>query len=128
RAEVRPVHVGVGHADDAVVAELLDVEVLRTDAGPERRDHRPDFVAADHLVEPRTLDVQNLPFDRQDRLEAAVAPLLGRTTCRLALDDVQLALRRIPFLAVGELAAQAAAVARAPAVVESARAAVRRGR
>ena len=36
-----------------------------------------------------------LPLDRQDRLEAAVAALLGRSAGRIALDDVDLGLRRI---------------------------------
>ena len=64
----------------------------------------------EHLVEPRLLDVQNLALERQDRLEAAIAPLLGRPSGRLALDDVQLAQRRIALLAVGQLAGQGTAV------------------
>ena len=55
RADVRAVHVGVGHDDDAVVAQLGDVEVVRAtfarrarapalaDAGTQRGDHREDF-------------------------------------------------------------------------------------
>ena len=108
RADVGSVHVRVGHDDDAVVAQLLDVEVLGADAAPERRDHRPDLVAAQHLVEARPLDVEDLPLERQDRLELPVAPLLGRAAGRLALDDVQLAQRRVALLAVGQLARQAA--------------------
>ena len=77
-----------------------------------RGDHRPDRVAAQHLVEARLLDVQDLAADRQDRLEAAIAPLLGGAAGRIALDDVDLALRRIALLAVGELARQHAAVER----------------
>jgi hypothetical protein len=48
-----------------------------------------------------------LPLQRQDRLELAVAPLLGRAAGGVALDDVQLAQRRILLLAVGQLAGQA---------------------
>ena len=77
RPDVRSVHVGVRHDDDAVVAQLLDVEVLAADAAAERRDHRLDLVAAQHLVEARLLDVQDLALDRQDRLESPVASLLG---------------------------------------------------
>ena len=84
----------------------------------ERRDHRLDFVAAQHLVEAGFLDVEDLALDRQDRLEAAIAPLLRRAACRLTLDDVDLAQRRIAFLAVGELAGQRAAVERALAADE----------
>jgi hypothetical protein len=111
--DVRAVHVRVGHDDDAVVAELLDVEVLGADAAAERGDHRLDLVAAQHLVEAGLLDVEDLALDRQDRLEATIPALLCRPAGRLALDDVDLALCRIAFLAVGELAGEAAAVERA---------------
>ena len=104
-----------------MVAELLEVEVLDADAAAERRDHRLDLVAAEHLVEARLLDVQNLALERQDRLEAAIAPLLGRSACRIALDDVELAEGRIALLAVGELAGQRAAVERALAADQVAR-------
>jgi hypothetical protein len=42
RADVRAVHVGVGHDDDAVVAQLVDVEVFAADAGAQRGDQRDD--------------------------------------------------------------------------------------
>ncbi len=80
---------------------------------PERGDHRLDLVAAEHLVEARALDVEDLSLDREDRLEAPVAALLGRAAGGLALDDVQLALRRVALLTVGQLAGQAAVVERA---------------
>src|SRR5262249_23014636 len=121
RPDVRAVDVGVGHDDDAVVAELLDVEVLRAHTAAKRRDHRLDLVAAEHLVEARLLDVQDLALERQDRLEATVASLLRRPAGRLSLDDVELALRRIALLAVGELAGKRAAVQRALAADEIAR-------
>jgi uncharacterized membrane protein len=45
RADVRAVHVGVGHDDDAVVAQLVDVEVVAVpaDAGAQRGDQRDDL-------------------------------------------------------------------------------------
>src|SRR5439155_6344565 len=96
---------------DAVVAQLGDVEVVAAralaDAGAERRDERQDLVARDELLVARLLDVEDLAAQRQDRLELAIAPLLGRAARRIALDDVDLAQRRILLLAVGELAAQA---------------------
>ena len=82
----------------------------------------------EHLVEAGLLDVQDLALDRQDRLEAPVAALLGRAAGRFALDDVELALRRIALLAVGQLAGQAAAVERALAADEIARLARRLAR
>ena len=121
RPDVRAVHVGVGHDDDAVIPELLDVEVFDADAAPERGDHRLDLVAAEHLVESRLLDVEDLSLDRKDRLKAPIAPLLGRAAGRLSFDDVNLALRGVALLAVGELAGKAAAVERALAAHQVAR-------
>ena len=82
----------------------------------------------EHLVEARLLDVQDLALERQDGLEAPVAPLLGRAAGRVALDDVDLAERGIALLAVGELARQRAAVERALAPDELARLARRLAR
>ena len=95
-----------------MVAQLRDVEAVADplDPGPEGDDQRPDVLAGDDLVEARLLDVEELAAERQDRLEAAVAALLGRATGRVALDDVQLAARGIALLAVGELARQRQAV------------------
>ena len=54
-----------------------------------------------------------LPLMRQNRLEAAVAPLLGRAAGGVAFDDVELALRRVALLTIGELARERAVVERA---------------
>ena len=80
------------------------------DARPERDDQRPDVLARQDLVQARLLDVEDLAAQRQDRLEATVAALLGRAAGRVALDDVELAAGRIAFLAVGQLARQGHAV------------------
>ena len=45
RADMRAVDVRVGHDDDLVVAQLLDVEVVAPDAGAERGDQRADLLA-----------------------------------------------------------------------------------
>ena len=112
RADVRAVDVGVGHQHDAAVAQFGEVEpaLLRlaaADPGAERGDQRADLGRAQHAVEPRALDVQDLALQRQDRLELAVAALLGRAARAVALDDEDLGARRVAFLAVGELARQA---------------------
>ena len=128
RADVRAIDVRVGHDDDAVIAQLGDVEVLGADAAAERRDHGLDLLAAEHLVEARLLDVQDLALERQDGLEPPIAALLGRAAGRLALDDVELAQRGVALLAVGQLARQRAAVERALAPHEIARLARRLAR
>jgi hypothetical protein len=42
--DVRAVDVRVGHDDDAVVAQLFDVEIVLADAGAERGDQRDDLL------------------------------------------------------------------------------------
>ena len=103
---MRAVDVGVGHDDDAVVAQLGDVEIVLADAGAEGGDQGADLLGGEHLVEARLLDVENLALQRQDRLELAVAPLLGRAAGRVALDQVQFAQGRVLLLAVGQFARQ----------------------
>ena len=113
RADVRAVHVGVGHQDDLAVAQLGSIEVVLADARAQRRDHGANFFVAQHLVVARLLDVQDLALQRQDRLEPPVAALLGGAACALTLDQVHLAAVGIALRAVGQLARQAAAIQRA---------------
>ena len=87
RANVRAVHVRIGHDDDAAVAQLCDIEpafvlaialLLRlADAGADRRDHRLDLSVLEKLIFARFLDVDQLAADRQNRLITPVATLFG---------------------------------------------------
>ncbi len=104
-ADVGAVDVGVGHQDDLVVAQLVDVELV-LHAGAERIDDRLDLPVLQDLVQPGLLDVQDLAADRQDRLGARVSSTLGRATGGVALDDEDLALERVVGRAVGQLAGQ----------------------
>ena len=76
---------------------------------------------AQHLVVARLLHVQDLALQRQDRLEAPVAALLGGAAGRFTLDQEQLAAFRILLLAVGQFARQAAGIERALAARQVAR-------
>ena len=105
RADVRAVHVCIGHDDDLAVATLREVKLL-ADARAERRDHRADLGIGKDLVEACLLHVEDLAAQREDRLEPSVASLLRRTPCRVALDDVDLALVGILDGAVCELAGE----------------------
>src|SRR5471032_1787323 len=109
-ADVGAVDVRIGHDDDAVVAQLFDVEFIRADRRAQRGDQRGDLFRRQHLFEARLFHVQHFTAQRQDGLELAVAALLGRAACRVTLDDVQFAQRRVFFLAVGQLGRQAQAV------------------
>ena len=88
---------------------------------PERGDQRHDLLRRKQLVEARLLHVQHLAAQRQDGLELPVAALLGRAARGVALDDVDLAQRRILLLAIGQLARQAHAVEHALAARHLAR-------
>ena len=68
---------------------------------------------AKHLVVARLFDVEDFTFEREDRLELAIATLLGRAAGRFTLDEVELAQLRFALRAVGELARKATAVERA---------------
>jgi hypothetical protein len=91
RADVRAVHVRIGHDDDLVVAQLFEIEralaLAVADARADGGDHRADFVVLKHLVQARLLDVDELAANGQDRLELPVAPLLGRAAGGITLDD-----------------------------------------
>ena len=95
RPDVAAVDVRIGHDDDAVVAQLLDLEVVAAhagaDAGAEHGDQGGDLLGRDQLVEARLLDVEHLAAQRQDRLVLAVTALLGRAAGGVTLDDEQLA-------------------------------------
>ena len=54
------VDVGVGHDDDLVVAQFLDVEIVAADAGAHRLDEGADLLGGEHAVEAGALDVQDL--------------------------------------------------------------------
>src|SRR5256885_3864096 len=101
------------HDDDAVVAQLLDIEVVAPDPTTQRRDQRADLGRRQHLVEARSFNIQDLAFERQDRLRAPIPPLFGGTAGGVALDDEDLRQRGILLLTVGELAGQARDVQRA---------------
>ena len=84
-ADVGAIHIGIGHDDDASVAELFDIEgtllIAVTDPGADRRDHGLDFGILEHLVEAGLLHIDELAPNRQNGLESTVAALFGATSC-----------------------------------------------
>ena len=77
RPDVRAVDVGVGHDDDLVVAELVQVALGLADGRPQGGHHDPDLLIVEDLVLAGLPDVEDLAAQRQDRLELAIAALLG---------------------------------------------------
>ena len=104
-ADMRAVDIGVGHDHDLVIAQLLEIEFV-AQPGAHRLDQRAHFLRGNDPVEARTLDIEDLALERQDRLRLAVAALLGAAPCRVALDQEEFAVRGVAVLAVGQLARQ----------------------
>ncbi len=117
---MRAVDVGIRHDDDLVVAQLVGIELVAY-PGSERRDERADFLAGQHLVHARALDVEDFAAQRQHRLERAIAALLGRAAGAVALDDEQFGFRGVALLAIGELAGEGRHIERALSARELAR-------
>ena len=90
-ADVRSIHVGVGHEDDLAIAQLAGIEVVFANAGAHGRDHGADFFVTQHLVVARLFHVQNFSLERQNGLEAPVASLLGGAAGGFTLYQEQLA-------------------------------------
>ena len=86
RGDVRAVDVGVGHDDDALVAQIL-VAVARARAAAERLHQVGEFLVLLQLARRRAGDVQDLAAQRQDGLRVAVARLLGRAAGGVAFDQ-----------------------------------------
>src|SRR3990167_8488819 len=111
--DVRTVDVGVGHDDDVVVAQLVDVVLIAADTTAQGGDQGADFLGGNHLVETRFLDVENLALQRQDRLGLAVTALLGRTARGVPFHDIEFGKGRVFLLAVGQFTRQPGDIQRA---------------
>src|SRR5260370_36891177 len=107
RSYVAPIDVRICHNYDAVISQLVDVEIVAPDAGSQRGDERADFGGREHLVEARLLHVEDFALKRQDGLSAPVAALLGGTAGGFALPRQPFRERRIFLLAVSKIPGQA---------------------
>src|SRR5215210_1228940 len=94
RSNMTSVHVGVGHNDDLVVPHLLEIEAL-PHTGPYGTYQGLYFGVGEDLVDVGFLYVEDLAAQRQYGLEVSVPSAFGRSAGRVALDDVQLAPRRV---------------------------------
>src|SRR5260221_10925328 len=95
------VHVSIRHQNALVIAHVLDRELF-LDPRADRGDDRPDFLVRQNLVDSRALDVENFSAERKNRLECAIATLLRGSTRAVALDQIDLAQRRIAQRAISE--------------------------
>ena len=88
-ADVRAVDVGIGHNDDAVVAQLFGIEFFLTDTGTECSNQSGDFLAGEHFLKTGFFHVENLTLQGQNGLEFTVTALFGRTTGGITLDQIE---------------------------------------
>ena len=100
---MRAVYISVGHYDDLMVAQLFDVEFVATDAGAKRHNQIANFLAGQHLVETRALDVQDLTAQGQNGLCATIPSGLRRSASRVTLDQKDFGFGCIFFRAVFQL-------------------------
>lgn len=91
---MRAVLIGIGEDDDFVVFEVGEVEIL-VDGRAERGNQRTELLVAQHLIQPLLFGIEGLAAQGENRLIAAVAPLLGAAACGIALDDEQLIVFRL---------------------------------
>ena len=105
-ADVGAVHVGIGHDDNLVVAQLGEVHVVAAYAYAHGGDEGLDLLVGQHSVEAAALGVEDLAAQRKYGLVLGIASLLGGAACGVALDEEELRFGRILALAVGKLAGQ----------------------
>ena len=96
RVDVRAIDVGIGHDDNLVVAQFVDVSLavalaVNAEAHADTLDDVHHRLSLKHTMPLYLLYVQNLTTQGQDSLEVTVTSLLGRTTSRVTLDEENLA-------------------------------------
>src|SRR5438874_5972044 len=112
---MRTVNVGIGHDDDALVAQLGLVVALAAAAAERQHQIRQLLVLAEP-IDRRAGDVQDLAAERQDRLGLTVSRLLGGAAGAVALDQKNLGAAGTPTAAIRELAGQPQLAGRALAL------------
>ena len=102
------VHIGIGHADDAVVAKFGFV-ILGVDSAAECGYHGFDFFVFQNSVKRCLFNVQNLAAKGKYRLETSVSTLLCTAACRVSFDEIYFAVSRVFVGAVRKFAGKSRA-------------------
>ena len=100
------VNISIGHDDYLVVTELAQVRILGTNAYAHGGNQALDLVIGQHLVQAAAFRIQDFAAQGQDGLVLGIAALLGRTACRITLDQEKFGILGILALAVSQLAGQ----------------------
>ena len=103
-ANMRPVHIGIGHQNHFAVAQFQRIKIIFANARPQRGDHGSYFLVTQHLVVTGLFHIQYLALQRQNRLETPVSALLGGSACGFTLDQEKLTAVGIAFRAIRQLA------------------------
>ena len=104
---MRAVDIGIGHDDDAFIAQLVELE-LPPEPQPSaciKIASVPDCRAFCRMVALATLRI--LPRKRKNGLRFAVARLLGRTAGGIAFDQENFGVFGLALRTIGEFAGQA---------------------
>ena len=88
------VDVCIGHDDDASVAEFGVIEIFANTA-LQSLNQRANFFKPQHLVKSRSLHIQELSAQWQNRLANVIAAALGASTCAVTFHDEQFSLLHV---------------------------------
>src|ERR1700730_2197212 len=108
---MRAVDVGVGHDDDARIAQIL-LAVVRTRAAADRLHQVGELGVGGELVLAGGGNVEDFSAQWQDRLGLAVARLLGAAAGGITFDDEKLGTIGGSIGAVGQFARQSGFLSR----------------
>ena len=106
-ANMRAVHVCIGHDYDSAVAALAGVELFFSDAAPDGRDQLGDLIVGKHLIDARLFYIEDLALKRQNGLCERLPTLLGDPPGRIPLDQIEFGRVRVLASTVPQLAGQA---------------------
>ena len=112
--DVRTIDIGIGHDDNLLVAQLVDIGFLavfavEAEADTQCLDDVVHLVTFEGFVPHGFLYVQDFTAQGQDGLVLAVSSLLGRSACRVTLDEEQFAFFGVLAGAVGQFAGHTSA-------------------
>ena len=106
RRDMGAVHIGVGHDDDPLIAQIAAL-VFGSQPATQRLHQIGQLLVRLHLAGACAGDVEDFSPQRQDRLGVAVARLLGAAARAVAFDQENLGAFSGIAGAVGQLAGQA---------------------
>ena len=111
--DVRTIDIGVGHDDNLVITQFVDISLLvalalNAKAHSDALDDVHHRLALEHLVPHHLLHVEDLSSQRKDGLGVSVATLFCRTTGGVSLDEEDFTFLRVLVGAVGQFTGESA--------------------